>query len=405
MSITVDKSPNLTMNSEMNEALEAVMTTLNKQSDHVKSVTLLSNFSVDKEAALMNNVPIVVQGIVVQLSKEYKFSPEDTAWFHPDVVRGRSVFQLDASVPKSTLQTLKLAPGNNSVGSYQVSMVDEFGCEQVENRLVVNVSNKDLLNAKYNEWLQTGVTAGELDSQWKRMNFDGAYSIVKKSESFRNEIAQRISKNATLIHSDITHSVLSDVQSVYIANAAVRTSEKILVKSSALGGYRVYNTGTAQRKFFPANLGISPKFYAWHDLSQQNCTRIVNTCSWNGELSWNAQVMQPPAIKNIKAMEESLSITLRDTLKMRHCVFSASDDISDFLAPADILKLTPTAEQSPNASAYIAAPLNMQHPVMQNLMNNIESVQEKFADFKLFNSKYVSNGRLNIPREVYEHIL
>ena len=405
MSITLEMSSDITMSPTMNEALKVVMDQLNKQSEYVKSVTVLSNFSIDNEAALLNDLSVVVQGLVVQLSKEYKFSPEDASWFHPDVARGRSIFSLESSVAKSVLQSLALENGNNSVGSYQLSSIDEFGCEQVENRLVVNTSAKNLLTTKYKEWLQTGVTAGELDTQWKRMNFDNNNSIVKKAEVLRNEIAQRVSKSAVLIHSDITHSVLSDIQSVYIANAAVRTSAQILMKSSALGGYRIYNCGKTARKFFPSNLGFAPTFYAWEDLSTQNCQRIINTCSWNGALTWNAQVMQPPSVKNIKAMEESLNITLSDTLQMRHCAFSASDDISDCLAPMDILKLTPTADQSPNAAALIAAPLSMQHPVMQNLMNNIESVQSKFADFKLFNPKYVSNGRLSIPREIYKHIL
>jgi hypothetical protein len=405
MSITVEKSPVLTMNSEMNEALEVVIQQLNKQSEHVKSVTVLPNFSVDKEAALLNNLPVVVQGLVVQLSKEYKLSPEDAVWFHPDVARGRSVFKLNAPVAKSVLQSLTLDNGNNSVGTYQVSSADEFGCEQVENHLIVNTSAKELLTDKYREWLETGVTAGELDTQWKRMKFDNSYSIVKKSEALRAAMAQKVSKTATPVYSDMTHSVLSDIQSVYIANAAVRTAEKILVKSSALGGYRMYKTGKTDRKFFLSNLGASPTFYAWSDLSTQNCQRIVNTCSWNGKLAWNAQVMQPPAVKNIKAMEEELAILLTDTFKMRHCSFSASDDISDHLAPEDVLRLTPTTEQSPNAPKFIAAPLSMRHPVMQKLMANIENVQETFNDFQLFNPKYVSNGRLNIPRGVYKHIL
>ena len=406
MSITVEKSPVITMNSEMNEALEGVMATLSKQSEHVKSVTVLPNFSVDKEAGLLNqNSGVVVQGLVVQLSKEYKFSPEDAAWFHPDVARGRSIFKLDAPVAKSVLQNLALANGNNSVGTYQVSTVDEFGCEQIENHLIVNTSAKELLTEKYDEWLQSGVTAGELDTQWKRMKFDNAYSIVKKTEALRTAMAQKVSKTATLVHSDMTHSVLSDVQSVYIANAAVRTASKSLVKSSALGGYRMYNVTKKDSKFLPANLGASSTFYAWSDLSAQNCQRIVNTCSWKGELPWNAQVMQAPAVKNIKAMEEELAIMLSDTFKMRHCAFSASDDISDHLAPEDVLRLTPTAEQSPNAVALIAAPLTMRHPVIQKLMANIESVQETFGDFQLFNPKYVSNGRLHISREIYEHIL
>lgn len=405
MSITVVKSPVLVMNSEMNEALETVMTTLNKQAEQVKSVSVLSNFSVDTEAALSNDLPVVVQGLVVCLQKEYKFSPEDASWFHPDVARGRSVFSLSAAVPKSKLEALEMSGLNNSVGEYQISTPDEFGCEQIENRLVVNTSAKELLSEKYKEWLSNGVTAGELDNQWKRMKFDSAYSIAKKAEMMRNEVAKSVSADAKLVHSDMSHTVLSDIQHVYVANAAVRAADSILVKSSALGGYRMYSTNKTERRFFPSNLGISPTFYAWNDLSSQNCSRIVNTCMWSGDLAFNTQVMRPPSVKNIKAMEEDLVITLRDTLKMRHCSFSGSDTIVDKLSPTDVLKLTPTREQSPNAHELIASPLTMNHVVMQNLMANIESVNAKFADFQLFNPKYVSNGRLNIPREVYAHIV
>lgn len=405
MSITVVKSPVLAMNSEMNEALEAVMTTLNKQAQHVKSVSVLSNFSVDTEAALSNGLPVVVQGIVVCLSKEYKLSPEDASWFHPDVARGRSVFSLDAPVPKSVLQSLNLQGYNNSAGEYQISTPDEFGCEQTQNRLVVNTSAKELLSDKYNEWLTNGITAGELDAQWKRMKFDSAYSILKQAEQLRVDVAKRVSKTAELVHSDMTHTVLSDIQNVYIANAAVRTREQLLVKSSALGGYRMYSTVKTDRRFFPANLGIAPTFYAWDDLSSQNCSRIVNTCMWSGDLAFSTQVMRPPAVKNVKAMEEELGMTLRDTLKMRQCAFSGSDRIIDKLSPSEVLQLTPTAEQSPVAQALIGAPLSMSHVVMQNLMHNIEDVQAKFGDFQLFNPKYVSNGRLNIPREVYAHVV
>jgi len=404
MSITVVKSPVLAMNSETQEALDTVMSTLNKQAEHVKSVSVLSNFSVDAEAALMHGLPVVVQGIVVCLAKEYKLSPEDASWFHPDVARGRSVYNLDAPVPKSVLQNLNISGANNSVGEYQISTPDEFGCEQVQNCLIVNMSASDLLADQYQGWLEQGMTAGELDQQWKRMKFDNAYSIVKKSEQLRTEIATQVAKSAQLVHSDMSHSVLSDIKHVYVANGAVRASQKLLVKSSALGGYRMYTATKTDRRFFPANLGMSPTFYAWGELSPQNCQRIVNTCTWSGDLTFNTQVMRPPAVKNIKAMEEELAVTLRDTLRMRHCAFSGSDTLADKLGPADMLKLHPTHEQSPHAQDLIAAPLTMQHPVLHNLMHNIESVQAAFEDFQLFNPKYVSNGRLSIPRKVYAHI-
>ena len=115
--------------------------------------------------------------------------------------------------------------------------------------------------------------------------------------------------------------------------------------------------------------------------------------------------MQPPAIKDIKGMEENCDFVLQDILKMRHSVFAPSDKFVDKISPSDMLRLTPTQEQSANAKEFIEAPLTMNHKVMKNLMENIASVQEQFKDFKLFNPKYVSQGRLQIPREVYERII
>jgi len=405
MPIAVVKSPELAMNPEMNEALEAVMTTLNKQEQHVKSVSVLSNFSLDTETALSAGIPVVVQGIVVCLNKEYKFSPEDAAWFHPDVVRGRSVFGLSSPVAKSTLQNLGIKGSNNSVGEYQISTPDEFGCEQVENRLVVDLSARGLMADKYDEWLTSGITAGELDNQWKRMQFGTVSGIKDKARAMRQEMAARIAPNAKLVHSDMSHGILSDIQHVYVANGAVRNTDTVLVKSSTLGGYRMYSVGTSERRFSPSNLGLANTFYAWDNLSSNNCARIVNTCLWPGDLSFNTQAMRPPSIKNIKHVEDALCMTLRDTLKMRQCALSASDNIFDKLSTENVLQLTPTSEQSPNAQAHISAPLNMNHAIMNNLMHNIEEVQAKFGDFQLFNPKYISNGRLHIPREVYAHVV
>lgn len=404
MPIQVDKSPIISMDEKMNDALQGVITQLNKQSKYVKSVSVLSNFSLDTEAALIHDVPFIVQGIVVCLAKDYVFSPQDMSWFHPDVARGRSVYNLDAPISKSTLQSMKLKGYHNSVGEYQISTSDEFGCEQVENRLVVDVSNNELFELKYSEWLNQGITAGDLDNEWKRMAFGNTHSIVKKSEELRDELAHRVSKSATLIHSDMTHSILSDISNVYVTNAAVQKSKdnRILVKTSPLGGYKMYKTGKTDRKFFPPNLGIANTFYAWSELSGQNCAKIVNTCMWPGSLSYNTQVMRPPLIKNTKSLEEHLALMLVDILKMRHSAFSASDAVIDKLSPSDILRLTPTTLQSPNASLFIAAPLSMTHPVFSKLMNNIEQIQSQFPDIQLFNSKYVTDGRLQIPRKLYE---
>lgn len=403
MSITVNKSQAITFDANTTAALESVMNTLNKQSEHVKTVTVLANFSVDQEAALIHDLPWVVQGLVVQTTKNYKLSSEDKSWFHPCVARGRSVYSIANPLSKSSIKQIEMNSNGNSVGEYSVSTSDEFGCEQIEHRLVVDMSSEQAFTATYNEWLRTGITAGELDTQWKRMKFENNFSITSSAQKARDTIAEQVSSSATRIHSDMVNTLLSDLTYVYFTNAAVKAEKSILVKTSNLGGYRMYSTHDDKHKFYPSNLGIAQTFYAWSELSTQSCAKISETCMWGGELSFNSQVMRPLTVQP-KDMEAQYNVQLRNTLQMRHCVFSSSDSYRDKIAPADILRITPTTAQSEHAQNYISAPLSMTHPVLQKIMGNIEEIQKKFPDFALFNPKVVTGGRLSIPREVYEHV-
>ena len=405
MSFPVTKSSVIKFDNATTAALESVLTTLNKQSQHVKSVSVLANFSVDHETTIARKVPVVVQGLVVQTTKEYKLSEEDKSWFHPCVTKGRSVYSIQKSVAKSSLQELDLETIGNSVGEFSISRPDEFGCEQTEHRLVVDVSAEKTFESAYNKWLQEGITAGELDAEMKRMKFGNTYSVATHVEELRNNIAEQVSTDAKLIHSDMSHGILSDLSSVYFVNAAVKTSPSILVKSSSLGGYRMYNTHDSKQKFYPSNLGKSDTFYSWDELSPQNCAKITDTCMWKGSLSANAQVMRPLSIKSPKQMEQEYNISLNDTLKMTHCAFSPSDSFIDNIDPADVLRITPTSAQNRTASDSMSAPFNMEHPVLHKLMNNIQDIQAKFPNFKLFNPKVVSGGRITLPREVYKNVI
>jgi len=405
MSFPVTKSSVIKFDNATTAALESVLTTLNKQSQHVKSVSVLANFSVDHETTIARKVPVVVQGLVVQTTKEYKLSEEDKSWFHPCVTKGRSVYSIQKSVAKSSLQELDLETIGNSVGEFSISRPDEFGCEQTEHRLVVDVSAEKTFESAYNKWLQEGITAGELDAEMKRMKFGNTYSVATHVEELRNNIAEQVSTDAKLIHSDMSHGILSDLTSVYFVNAAVKTSPSILVKSSSLGGYRMYNTHDSKQKFYPSNLGKSDTFYSWDELSPQNCAKITDTCMWKGSLSANAQVMRPLSIKSPKQMEQEYNISLNDTLKMTHCAFSPSDSFIDNIDPADVLRITPTSAQNRTASDSMSAPFNMEHPVLHKLMNNIQDIQAKFPNFKLFNPKVVSGGRITLPREVYKNVI
>ena len=186
MPITVQKSSAVQLNEASEKALQSILAQLEKQEEHVKSVHVLPNFSIDTDMTLKLGETPIAQGLVVCVAKSYKLGPEDSMWFHPSIARGRSVFALQAPLSKAQLASVKIGGTNSSVGEYTIASPDEFGCEQVEHRLVVDVSEEDMLLPLYNKWIQQGLTAGDVEKQWKRMKFGETYSIIAKTDALRS---------------------------------------------------------------------------------------------------------------------------------------------------------------------------------------------------------------------------
>lgn len=408
MPISIEKSPNVQLNETSEKLLESIVARLEQQEDHVKSVHILPNFSVDTDTTLKLGEAPIAQGLVVCVAKSYKLGPEDKQWFHPSIARGRSVFALSEPISKASLTGVEIAGTNSSVGEYTISRPDDFGCEQTEHRLVVDTSEDDMLMPLYNRWVQQGLTAGEVEKQWKRMKFGDTYSIIAKTEALRSELANTIAPNCTQIASDTVNAVLSDIENIYFTNNVVRANsdQTVLVKFSALGGYRLYNANNSSQRFYPATLGSSETYYSWDQMNPANCARIEQSCSWAGDLKFNTQVMTPPSVpsKCLRAVEDEFSMTHQDTLAMRVSAFSSSDSFVDKIAPAELYKLEPSPGHIQSANNFITAPVSMDHPVMHKLMNNIKEVQKQYPDFQLFNPKFMNGDRFKIPRKVYKLI-
>ena len=240
MPFEVEKSSTLELNSNAETLLASIVERLQQQSELVKSVSVLANFSVDKIASSEHGMGIA-QGIVVQVAPEYIMNSDDMSWFHPDIARGRSVFEVDNFISKSHLENIELDGLQSSIGSYTISSPDEFGTEMVQHHIIVDTSATEMLSSLYRKWTENNVQAGDIDKQWKRMQFEDAYGIKKTTELTRSAIAAEISPSAQQIYSDNTSSVLSDSTSVYFVNHAVKPENKrILIKSSSLGGYRIF---------------------------------------------------------------------------------------------------------------------------------------------------------------------
>ena len=408
MPITVEKSPLVELDSETTTALQQVVDRLEVQSKNVKKLSVLANFSIDRLASLQHGTTIA-QGLVVQVAKDYVLGVQDKIWFHPDIGTGRTVFEIENIVVPSKFSKVELDGVLSSIGEYSVSQPDEFGCETVQRHLIVDTSVTASLQGLYNKWLSNCVAAGEVDKQWKRMKFGDLYGIRPAVEKMRQDMVQGIVSNPKVLYSDEVRSVFSDTASIYFTNNAVKKSESesdILIKSSALGGYRMYTTSNESILFYPATLGCANQYYSWDKMSAKNCQRIEKSCMWDGELAFNAVVMRPPSIigSNIRKMEDEYDMSFRDTIQMNAAKFSGSDSIRDNISPSEVYHLEPSSQYISKGRDFISAPVSMQHPILHNLMNDIQSIQERFPEFQIFNPKLLQNGRLKIPKEIYKQL-
>ena len=103
MTITIKKSPNVQLTEASSNLLDSIVARLGEQEEHVKSVHVLPNFSIDTDTTLKLGGAPIAQGLVVCVAKEYKLGPEDMMWFHPSIARGRSVFSLTKPLSKAQL--------------------------------------------------------------------------------------------------------------------------------------------------------------------------------------------------------------------------------------------------------------------------------------------------------------
>jgi len=393
MSIKVNKYEANDFDAKTSEALEFVVSTLKKQVEHVKEVTFFSNFSIDKSNTLKYG-QLVTKGLVVQVSPNYVMSGADMSWFHPNIGSGRSLYSVDKSLSKSALQSVVFENDDSSIGEYLTTTPDEFGSSEVSHHVIID-SGPNFCNM-YSDFLNSGITAGEVQVQWKNTGRQESTNLRHRS------VASLVTSNP--IYSDTTNDILSDMQSIYFTNNVVKQKDnKLLMKSSVLGGYRQYDLTSKTRMFYPASLGTSSNYYKWDAMKAQNVNRIAETCSWSGDqIPFNTQVMTPPAIKGaaIRTMEDSYAMTGLTSFVMRLNHLSGDASIVDKMAPADVLSLTP----EDNVDS-ISAPIDSGHEVFQKLMANLVSIQQSCPEFQLLNPKFVKGGRLSLPLDVYKQIV
>ena len=303
---------------ELQDALKALEAVLDKQKKYVTEVTVLPNCSIDNDRTVhlqntvSQDITHVLQGLVVKVAPEYKLSYADAIWFHPEMGKGRSVY--DGEFTKEDLSCVKevdvtgsypkenpiiISPFQCDVGHYTNTSVDEMGMSTTENKVIVNVSLESLTYPLWSRYMMTGETMGKVYEQWSELDVGNGKSITETCNSVRNRIAARLCGNNRPTYSDQVNALYSDGQQIFYANHAIKMPDteeaSVLIHCSALSGYEMFHSNSRDL-FLPSNLGLSSQNFKWDGMSDTQQRRIFRDCSWEGKEGFNTYVLKPPAL-------------------------------------------------------------------------------------------------------------
>ena len=401
------------------EALDHVEQVLNRQEDKVVSAVALSNFSLDSDRAkgfirdFGAKNPISTRGLVVRLKPGYKLSSDDAAWFHPEMGKGRVVASL-AGKPglekirevSTTENAIGISPYNCSIGHYARTDTNEIGMATEKNVVIVDTSFESLTLPLWHSWIEEKVDVGTALAQWKDMSVSNHENISTKAREDRVALAMNVGAT-DVVYSDEINSLYTDGEDVFITNHAIKVPEnkQIFVHTSALGGYREGRV-SGDSKFVASDIGLSDNFYSWSSMSAEHKKRIQSDCSWDGGKSFNTFVLRQPtttANLNLRASDAANGFISEGQYAMKKAKFS-SQPIHDYLSTDLLVSLTPGS--APGVENHIELPLNKEHELMSEVIQNFPALQKKFPSFKLYNPALMSedNQHIRIPREVVLHL-
>lgn len=429
---------------DLDKALQFLEKRLSEQKEHVKSVTVLSNCSIDYDRTLhlkntfSNEIEYVLQGLVVQLDENYKLGYKDAVWFHPELAKGRSIIQLDEPLNASDISSiaeinqdqhididnpLYIGPFQNSIGEYNNISIDDMGLTSVKNHLVINTSMDALSYPLWSKYMISSESIGTVYSNWTSMDMGQGKSISDMAVTLRSmSAAKLLNKSLTEIkHNEIYrdefNAMYSDGTTIYFANHAIKTPKTedahVLIELSALSGFELFRCGS-EELFVPSNLGVSDNVFNWNDMSTQQRQRIFHDCSWDGEEGFNTYVLRQVNMDKTqrKYVEQMHHLFNPSRMTMKKAKFS-SQPVRDFMAPSKLLKLTPQSHHMENiqnmghvrSGGHIEIPIQMSYDTFSYLVQNFEQIQEKHPDFQLFNPTIINNGYIQIPRDVMDTLI
>lgn len=347
-----------------NEQINAALRRLEKHANSVsgiKSVTLMDNCSIDVDRTLQlqaeyPDAPSVLTGLVVCVNGNYRLSLEDAAWLYPDIGRGRSIFEA-SDVSNEAVRDIDLGKFHDAATINQTVEFDDMGNEMKTKSLVIDSAIGGIDGWKF---IREKSTMTNLMEQW--MDNEGVQGLDARLEMAKEAGAGEAT------YEDITCGMYSDGQHIFVANHAVKMDdmEEVLVRHSALAGYRFADTRDMEGPFVACDMGYAIDTYSFDELNEKTRNRIDNNFVWSGGDSFNTLILRPPQVRKGPGS---------NALRTAFGVFSANK-VSHMMSASEILRVAP-----PNATVSI--PVDMSHALFNKIVHAHKRLDE--IGFNVFN--------------------
>ena len=350
--------------------------------DELKSlgldIKLMANFSKDIEQSLAHGTDIY-KGMQVEMPLDYKLTEKDKLWFHPDLLRSRSIHKM------SNFNASKLEIFSSVVGSYYRNVVTDLGDVKQEKFVIVDTGIQDVVKPLWDKFFNKSLK--------------DVYTQLQFAKEENTSLIHLATENAKKI-------VQSEVLSSYKYNMLYKgngkyhffnhvmkpTNGKVLVHVSPLIGFFEKNTAEP----LSSDLLSEQDYIDVNKLKQEQVNRVFNACNWTGDNVVNTFTMRKP----IQQYKEFMKDTV--IYRMEKANFSNSN-VVDKLPLNIILFLTPESSKLPETKR------DQFHSDVSNDLIRIKATESSLAKLipyykELFKQELVDGTDLVLNRNLAEKL-
>lgn len=398
-----------TQPSSVQQAKNAVLHVLQKQSRMVKSVVFLENFNVSKvETAVSGELRCT--GLAVTLDSQYKLSPEDGVWLNGLYGECTSVYPLSSAESKLQRVSKQMFSPKDSrlvAGIYEKPGVDKLTGESKTDRFcIINASAAHLGRKIVDGWTSTGVTLRDAyESAATKALTDAEGSQYDNLGAFTSALNAQLAAQFGALEPSTTQISNTFIRGkagrVVYLNGAVTNSNGALCHVSPLHGF-VKFPPSESRLFYPANL-LSHSYLDVTALTEPQRVSIFKRAKWMADTTVNPFALRKPIHQWQNALPQPVEVYRMD------CGYFGYDEREAAALPTKtILQLTPTADHIRETSDTVHAyPRHVREDRVRLVADDM-SVAKLVAmrdHYEILSQKIYDGKFLNLPRELAERLI